>query len=115
MVTIQQLVQYLNNSGHIGKNNPITATDLAAHFGISDGKQEVEMRKIIREAIEQNNLIGSYNLGFYVIGTLSELEENLDSLQSRAENILLRRRNMMNSWNSINTNNPTSRTDLIVQ
>lgn len=83
MPTIQQLVQYLRIRNHIGRANPITATDLAVHFGISDGGVEVEMREIIREAIAQNELIGSNSRGFYLIGTLPELEENLDSLQSR--------------------------------
>ncbi|ERJ80385.1 hypothetical protein J5A56_02780 [Prevotella melaninogenica] len=115
MITIQQLVQYLRQNNHTSKANPITATDLAIHFGISDGGVEVEMRNVIREAIAQNELIGSNSRGFYLIGNLSELEENLDSLESRANNILERRRNMMNSWNSINPNNTTSKTDLNVR
>lgn len=116
MITIQQLVvQYLRQNNYTSKANPITAKDLAIHFGISDGEEEVEIRNVIREAIAQNELIGSNNRGFYLIGTLSELEENLDSLESRARNILQRRRNMMNSWNSKNPTNPTSRTNLNVR
>ena len=115
MITIQQLVQYLKQNNHNNRNNPITAKDLADHFGISDGGVEVEMRNIIREAIAKNELIVSNSQGFYLIGTLPELEENLDSLESRAKNILQRRRNMMNSWNSINPNNTTSKTDLNIK
>lgn len=115
MPTIQQLIQYLRANNHIGSANAITATDLANHFGITDGGVEVEMRNIIREAIAQNELIGSHSRGFYLIGTLVELEDNLDSLQSRAENILQRRRNIMNNWNIQNQNNQSSRTDLSVQ
>lgn len=115
MPTIQQLVQYLRNNNHFGNNSPITAGDLARHFGISDGGVEVEMRNVIREAISNGELIGSHSRGFYIIGTLAELEENLDSLQSRAENILLRRRNMMNSWNNQNPTNSTTKTDLFVR
>jgi len=115
MISIQQLIQYLRNNNHIGSASPITAGDLARHFGISDGGVEVEMRDVIREAIAQNELIGSHSRGFYLIGTLAELEENLDSLQSRAVNILLRRRNMMTNWNNQNPTNQTSRTDLFVR
>lgn len=115
MPTIQQLIQFLQTNNHIGSANPITATDLANHFGISDGGVEVEMRNIIRDAIAQNELIGSHNRGFYIIGTLTELEENLDSLQSRAENILQRRRNMMANWNNQNSSNQSTRTDLFVR
>ena len=95
MATVAQLIQYLRDNGHIGSSSPITAEDLARHFGISDGVVEVEMRGVIREAIAQNELIGSHRRGFYLIGTLAELEENLDSLLSRAENILLHRRNII--------------------
>lgn len=115
MPTVQQLIQYLRANNHIGSDSPVTAGDLARHFEISDGGVEVEMRDVIRDAIAQNKLIGSNNRGFYLIGTLVELEENLDSLQSRAENILLRRRNMMNSWNNQNTSNQTTKTDLFVR
>lgn len=73
------------------------------------------MRNIIRDAISQGELIGSNNRGFYVIDSLSELNENLDSLQSRAESILLRRSNMMNSWNARNQTTQSSRTDLFVR
>jgi hypothetical protein len=115
MPTVQQLIQYLRTNNHIGSGSPITAGDLARHFGISDGGVEVEMRDVIRDAISQHELIGSHSRGFYLIGTLAELEENLDSLQSRAENILLRRRNMMTSWNNQNAANQTTRTDLFVR
>lgn len=115
MVTIQQLIHFLRSNNNVDKANPITATDLANHFGISDGGVEVEMRNIIRDAIANNELIGSNSRGFYLIGTLSELEENLDSLQSRAENILQRRRNMMNTWNNQNHSNQTTKIDLSVR
>jgi len=115
MATVQQLIQYLRGNNHIGSGSPITAGDLARHFGISDGGVEVEMRDVIRDAISQNELIGSHSRGFYLIGTLAKLEENLDSLQSRAENILLRRRNMRTSWNNQNPTNQTTRTDLFVR
>ena len=115
MPTVQQLINYLRANNHIGSASPITAEDLATHFGISDGGVQVEMRDVIRDAISQNELIGSHNRGFYIIGTLAELEDNLDSLQSRAENILLRRRNMRISWNNQNAINQTTQTDLFVK
>lgn len=115
MPTIQQLIQYMRTHNFIGSSNPVTAGDLANHFGISDGGVQVEMRNVIRDAIANGELIGSHSRGFYLIGTLAELEENLDSLQSRAENILLRRRNMMTSWNNQNNANQSTRIDLHVR
>jgi hypothetical protein len=115
MPTVQQLIQYLRTNGYTGSSSYITAGDLARHFGISDGGVEVQMRDVIRDAISQNELIGSHSRGFYLIGTLHELERNLDSLESRAENILQRRSNMRTTWNNQNATNPTSKADLFVQ
>lgn len=115
MPTIQQLIQYLRANNHIGHANAVTATDLANHFGISDGGVQVEMRNVIREAISNGELIGSPSRGFYLIDNLAEVDENLDSLQSRAENILTRRRNTLNNWNNQNQANQSTRTDLFVK
>jgi len=104
----------INNN--IGRQNPITAGDLANYSGISDGSVQVEMRNVIRDAIGQGYLIGSCNRGFYFINSLNEIEHNLNSLRSRSENILTRRRNMLNIWNSMpNQNNPTTLQDLEIR
>ena len=115
MPTVQQLINYLRDNNYIGRRNPITARNLAQHFNISDDGVEVPMRRIIREAIEQGQLIGSYNRGFYIIDNLQEIEHNLNSLQSRTEKILQRRRNLLNDWNNMpNQNNFTNLTDLVI-
>lgn len=117
MPTTSQLVQYLQRNGNVGRSNPITADALAIHFNISDaGNNNVAMRKIITTAINQGELIGSSPRGYYIIDNLSELDKNLDSLQRRAEKVLLRRRNMRRNWNSINTGRRrTTKTDLRVR
>ena len=63
MATVHQLLQYLTANNYIGRQNPITASNLAIHFKISDGGVQVEMRNIIRDAINQEYLIGSCNRG----------------------------------------------------
>jgi len=115
MPTIQQLIQYLRAHNHIGSANAVTAGHLANHFGISDGGVQVEMRNVIRDAIANGELIGSHSRGFYLIDNLAEVDENLDSLQSRAENILTRRRNTLTNWNNQNPTNHSTRTDLFVR
>jgi len=115
MPTVQQLMQYLQSNSHIGKGAEITANELAQHFGISDGGQEVPMRNVIRNAITNGQLIGSSNQGFYLIQTKQELEFNLDSLTNRAEATLTRRRNMLTNWNKNNPQNVTNKCDLFVK
>lgn|SRR5690625_4635589 len=113
MPTIQQLITYLVNNNHIGRAHPITARSLAQHFGVSDEGTEVPIRNLIRNAIDQGELIGSSNRGFYIMNDLSEVEDNLNSLQNRAELILSRRRNMLNNWNNQqNQENPSNLPDL---
>ncbi|MEX0661535.1 MAG: hypothetical protein WEA58_08905 [Balneolaceae bacterium] len=113
MPTIQQLITYLVNNNHVGRTHPITARRLAQHFGVSDGGTEVPIRNLIRNAIDQGELIGSSNRGFYIMNDLSEVEDNLNSLQNRAELILSRRRNMLNNWNNQqNQENPSNLPDL---
>jgi hypothetical protein len=53
MVTVNRLIQYLTANNNIGRQNPITAGNLANHFGISDGGVQVEMINVIRDAIDQ--------------------------------------------------------------
>lgn len=113
MATVTQLIQHLTANNNIGSQNPITAGNLAIHFAISDGGVQVEMRNVIRNAIKQGYLIGSCNKGFYLINSLPEVEHNLNSLRSRADNILVRRRNILTSWNDRpNQQNPTALPDL---
>lgn len=115
MPTPTQIVNYLINNQYTNSSSTITARDLATHFGISDGGVEVEMRSDIRAAIALGELIGSNNRGYYMVTSLSEIEDNLNSLQSRAEETLTRRRNLLNKWNSNNSTNQTTLTDLNVQ
>jgi len=116
MPTIDQLLRYLTANNNVSRQNPVTARNLAVHFGISDNGVEVEMRNVIRNAIDQGHLIGSCNRGFYLINTLNEIEHNLNSLRSRAECILVRRRNMLTNWNDIpNQQNPTHIQDLEIR
>ena len=65
MATVAQLIQHLTANNNIGRQHPITASNLAIHFGIPDGGVQVEMRNVIRNAIDQGYLIGSCNRGFY--------------------------------------------------
>jgi hypothetical protein len=116
MPAIRQLISYLRANGNTGRNNPITALELAQHFDVSDGGTEVPIRDVIRGAIEQGRLIGSCNRGFYLITTLDDLEFNLDDLRSRAEGILQRRRNLLSNWNTPRrTRDRTILTDLTIR
>lgn len=91
-----------------GKANAINAPDLATKLGYSSAPNQEELRAVIRQAIEQGELIGSSNSGYWIIDSKSEVEEVLNSLQQRAQGVCDRRNSLLNSWNAKNQNNPTS-------
>jgi len=92
--TRQQLIRFLN----IGSGNTITAREIAEHFVVSDGAVEVPIRGVIRQAIEDGELIGSNNHGFFIIETQEEYDNYLESLHSRRRGISDRIRNLRNNW-----------------
>jgi hypothetical protein len=94
--SIPQLVAFLQT----GKQNATTAREIADHFNISDGGVEVPIRDVIRSAIENGELIGSTNQGFFLIDDETEYLEYIRSLESRREEIGNRINNLTNNWNN---------------
>ena len=91
----QQLMSYL----HRGRNNALTARQIALHFRCSDGGVEVPIRGVIREAIQDGELIGSHNRGFYIIDDEQDFRRYIRSLESRRNKIATRASNLRRNWN----------------
>lgn len=103
-----QLLNILQN----GKRNAINAEDIAIRLGFPTTGNQVKTRDLIRECIENGDLIASSistPKGFYIIETIDELNDYLDSLERRASDILSRRNWLIDGWNRINLNNNTNR------
>lgn len=94
--TTAQLVAFLQ----VGKQNAITAREIAEHFNISDGGAEVPIRDTIRTAIENGELIGSTNQGFFIIADEDEYLEYIRSLESRRDEIGNRIAHLTHNWNN---------------
>lgn len=90
-----------------GKAKAINAPDLALQLGYSPAPNQEELRALIRQAINEGELIGSSNSGYWIIDTVFEVEEVLNSLEQRAQGVCDRRNNLLNSWNSRNPKNNT--------
>jgi hypothetical protein len=103
--TAQERQNLLNNL-HVGRRNAIGAIRLARLIGFPTGSNQVRLRTLIKECIEHDNdLIGAATgrpAGFYIIGSLSELDKYLDTLGERTRSNNVRRTALINSWNSIN-------------
>ena len=93
-----------------GKPNAINAPDLAIRLGYSSAPNQEELRALIRQAINQGELIGSSRSGYWIIDSKEEVEEVLDSLGQRAQGVCDRRNNLLDSWNKNNPKNKSSYT-----
>lgn len=91
-----------------GQANAIHAADLASILGFSPLPNQEELRVLIRQAIDQGELILSSHSGYYIPASLQEVEELLDSLERRAQGVCDRRNNILNSWNNHNPENTSS-------
>lgn len=88
-----------------GKATAINAHDLATILGYSSAPNQEELRALIRQAIDEGELIGSNNSGYWLINSRIEIEDVLNSLEQRAQGVCDRRNNLLNTWNSKNPYN----------
>ncbi|UGU17947.1 hypothetical protein LS482_08705 [Sinomicrobium kalidii] len=95
----QEQIQALLNVLPERKEDAINAPELARALGYSSLPNQEELRALIRQAIRENHLIGSDNSGYWLINSLDELEDILDSLERRAKRTCDRRNHLLNAWN----------------
>jgi hypothetical protein len=89
----------------IGKANRITALQIATQLGYETSNQQVETRQLIEYAISQGHLIVSDNRGYWITSNKGEVENYIQSLESRANETQNRADEIKNEWNSQNPNN----------
>lgn len=114
----QQERQNLLNQLGIGRVNATRARTLAQNLGYPFGGNQVQLRSLIKECIEVlGDLIGAASARpavFFIISTIQELENYVDSLASRTRSDNERRTALINLWNQ-NNNNQTNRQILNLQ
>lgn len=80
---------------HTGRDNPVKAMDLAAHFGYTDDRP---IRLAIERLIDGDFPVCSVTeqpAGYFFPGSVGEARRYSKSLQSRAVRIFLRRRHII--------------------
>lgn len=101
--TQQQRQALLASLGN-GRPNAIGAGRLAKILGYPTGGNQVQLRTLIKECIENDNdLIGATTgqpAGFFIITNTIELEAYLNSLENRTRSDNDRRTALINSWNN---------------
>lgn len=86
---------------HRGKNNAITSREIKEEVGVRDTHDtNPNVRDIIRDLIEHHGVpILSHNGGYYIARNEEEVDEYVDRLESRREEIASRRDNIIEAFN----------------
>lgn len=73
---------------HVGRENQISAGEIGPEIGINEDATHVQVRNLIREAIEKLRLpIGGSNRGYYLIKDEDELRQYTESIDKRINKI----------------------------
>ncbi|MBW1699652.1 MAG: hypothetical protein JRH18_17215 [Deltaproteobacteria bacterium] len=79
---LHKIKEILEN--HIGKENQISSGEIGPEIGIYEDATHVQVRNLIREAIEKLRLpIGGGNRGYYLIKDRNELRQYTASIENR--------------------------------
>jgi len=71
---------------HVGKENQISSGDIGPEIGIHEDATHVQVRGLIRDAIEKFSLpVGGSSRGYYLIKDEDELKQYTDSIDKRIE------------------------------
>ncbi|NGM62684.1 hypothetical protein G5B30_12235 [Sphingobacterium sp. SGG-5] len=101
----------LLNALQVGRQNAISAKNLAAIIGFPTSSNQVKLRSLITECIElEGDLIGAVTgrpAGFFLINNQHELDRYLDTLESRTRRDNDRRTALINNWNTARPNSIT--------
>lgn len=69
---------------HVGRENQISSGTIGPEIGIHEDATHVQVRNLIREAIEKLHLpIGGGNRGYYLIKDEDELRQYTESIDNR--------------------------------
>ncbi len=102
----------------LGRATAIRASRLAQLLNFPTGGNQVQLRSLIKECIEiDGDLIGAATErppGFFMINTIHELENYIDSLENRTRSDNARRSALITSWNNNHINANTNRTILTI-
>lgn len=116
--TLAERLTLLNTLG-IGRGSAISARDLALRLGYPVGGNQVKLRGLIKECIEDDgDLIGASTgrpAGFFKIETLNELERYIDSLENRTRSDNTRRNALLENWHRNPANTISNRTILTIE
>lgn len=102
MATIEQLLSILPHS----KQSAIHAVNIAKKLGLPQEGNQVETRQLIREAIRNGRtIVSNTKVGYWLSSDKSEVQDYMNSLESRADDTMQRANELKQAWNTANPTN----------
>lgn len=101
MATMNQLLSIIP----YGKGNAIHAEEIARQLQLPTGGNQVEARGLIRDAIQNGHIILSTNSGYWQSNDKQEVQNYIQSLNERAQEISDRSAAIKRAWNNANPQN----------
>lgn len=98
---ISRLMQNLRK----GKSNARNSNVLSGLLKLDPQRTSEPLRALVSYAINSGEVILSNSSGYYLPSSLQDIEDCLDSLEGRAQEICTRRNNILTSWNNRNPTN----------
>jgi hypothetical protein len=87
---LQEIKEILED--HKGKSNQISAGEIGPLVGVEEDATHVQVRGLILQTIEEYRLpVAASSRGYYLIGTEGELNEYLDNIEGRIEEMKKRK------------------------
>lgn len=95
---LNRIKEILEN--HVGKENQISSGEIGPEIGIHEDATHVQVRNLIREAIEKLKLpIGGGNKGYYMIKDKDELRQYTESIDNRINEMQRRKELIEEAFN----------------
>lgn len=92
----------------VGKVNAMTSDQLAQLLNLAPQRTNELLRELISYAIAQGELIGRSSSGYWIIDSVAELDEVLNSLEGRAQGTCDRRNRILATWNATHPHNQST-------
>lgn len=92
-----------------GKQNARNSNVLSTLLKLDPQRTGEPLRALVSYAIDNEKVILSNSAGYYLPSSLQEVDDCLDSLEKRAQEICTRRNLILSSWNKNNPQNTSSK------
>jgi hypothetical protein len=96
---LQEIKEILEE--HKGKSNQISAGEIGPQIGVEEDATHVQVRGLILQTIEEFGLpVAASSRGYYLISSEKELNEYLDGIEGRIEEMKKRKRLVKGAFES---------------